>query len=49
MHLHYRPSVADGIEESIPDLLAGGDNPLQQDGCKGYPSNTPDKQYVEPA
>ena len=47
MHPHHRPSVADGIEEPVPGLLAGGANPGQQDNCFGYPSNVADKSYVD--
>lgn len=47
MHPHHRPSVADGIKEPVPGLLAGGANPGQQDECDGYPSNVPDKSYVD--
>ena len=34
MHPHHRPSVADGIDEPVPGLMAGGPNPGRQDGCK---------------
>ena len=47
MHPHHRPSVADGIEEPVPGLLAGGPNPGQQDNCSGYPSKAADKSYVD--
>ncbi|MEO6316035.1 MAG: glycoside hydrolase family 9 protein [Chitinophagaceae bacterium] len=33
LHPHHRPSVADGIEEPVPGLLAGGPNPGMQDKC----------------
>lgn len=33
MHPHHRPSIADGIDEPVPGLLAGGPNPGRQDGC----------------
>ncbi|MDB5232283.1 MAG: cellulase [Chitinophagaceae bacterium] len=33
MHPHHRPSVADGILEPVPGLLAGGPNPGMQDKC----------------
>ncbi|MDT0644119.1 glycoside hydrolase family 9 protein [Zunongwangia sp. F363] len=35
-HPHHRPSEADGIEDPVPGLLAGGPNPGQQDkgGCE---------------
>jgi endoglucanase len=47
MHPHHRPSVADGIEEPVPGLLAGGPNPGQQDRCPGYPSKLPAESYVD--
>lgn len=33
MHPHHRQSVADGVTEPVPGLLAGGANPGRQDGC----------------
>jgi endoglucanase len=33
MHIHHRPSEADGITEPVPGLLAGGPNPGMQDKC----------------
>lgn len=47
MHPHHRPSVADGIEEPVPGLLAGGPNPGQQDRCPGYPSRLPAESYLD--
>lgn len=32
-HPHHRPSVADGIADPVPGLLAGGPNPGEQDHC----------------
>lgn len=32
-HIHHRPSQADGIDDPIPGLLAGGPNPGMQDKC----------------
>jgi endoglucanase len=31
MHIHHRPSEADGIDAPVPGLLSGGPNPGQQD------------------
>ncbi len=31
MHVHHRPSEADGIAEPVPGWLSGGPNPQQQD------------------
>jgi len=47
MHPHHRPSVADGIDEPVPGLLAGGPNPSQQDRCAGYPSRMPAESYLD--
>jgi endoglucanase len=46
-HPHHRPSVADGIEEPVPGLLAGGPNPGKQDRCAGYTSNLPAESYLD--
>ena len=47
MHPHHRPSVADGIVDPVPGLLAGGPNPGQQDHCEGYPSRMPAESYLD--
>ena len=47
MHPHHRPSVADGIDEPVPGLVAGGPNPGRQDRCAGYPSNLPAESYLD--
>jgi endoglucanase len=44
---HHRPSVADGVEEPVPGLLAGGSNPGRQDRCAGYPSDLPAECYLD--
>ncbi len=46
MHPHHRPSVADGIAEPVPGLLAGGPNPARQDGCK-YQFTEPETAYTD--
>ncbi|HEY9047505.1 MAG TPA: glycoside hydrolase family 9 protein [Ohtaekwangia sp.] len=46
MHPHHRPSIADGIEEPVPGLLAGGPNPGMQDKCS-YPSSVADEAYSD--
>ena len=46
MHPHHRPSIADGIEEPVPGLLAGGPNPGRQDGCK-YQFTEPETAYTD--
>lgn len=46
MHIHHRPSEADGIIEPVPGLLAGGPNPGMQDKCV-YASSVPDEAYVD--
>lgn len=55
MHIHHRPSEADGIAEPVPGLLAGGPNPGQQDadycanyGAAGqYPSDMPAASFLD--
>ncbi len=46
-HIHHRPSEADGVEDPVPGLLAGGPNPGQQDKCETYPSKIPDESYTD--
>ncbi len=46
MHPHHRPSVADGIDEPIPGLLAGGPNPGEQDHCH-YNFHEPETAYLD--
>lgn len=46
MHPHHRPSVADGIEEPVPGLLAGGPNPSMQDKCV-YEFTEPETAYSD--
>jgi len=46
MHPHHRPSIADGITEPIPGLLAGGPNPGMQDHTK-YLFTEPETAYSD--
>lgn len=46
MHPHHRPSVADGIAEPVPGLLAGGPNPGMQDKCT-YQYTEPETAYTD--
>ena len=46
MHIHHRPSIADGIIEPVPGLLAGGPNPGRQDGV-AFPQTTPEGSYTD--
>lgn len=46
MHPHHRPSVADGIAEPVPGLLAGGPNPSRQDKCV-YEATEPETAYSD--
>jgi endoglucanase len=46
MHPHHRPSVADGIDDPVPGLMAGGPNPGRQDGCK-YEFTEPETAYLD--
>jgi endoglucanase len=46
MHPHHRPSIADGIDEPVPGLLAGGPNPGRQDKCD-YAFTEPETAYSD--
>lgn len=46
MHPHHRPSVADGIEDPVPGLMAGGPNPGMQDKCH-YDYTEPETAYSD--
>jgi endoglucanase len=46
MFPHHRQSVADGIAEPVPGLLAGGPNPAMQDKCK-YEFTEPETAYTD--
>jgi len=46
MHPHHRPSIADGIVDPVPGLLAAGPNPGMQDHVK-VPSTVPDEAYID--
>jgi len=50
MHIHHRPSAADGIDAPVPGLVAGGPNSWRADSVlqKEFPSGTPPAQcYVD--
>jgi len=47
-HPHHRPSVADGIDDPVPGLLAGGPNPGRQDHCP-YEFTEPETAYSDTA
>lgn len=50
MHIHHRPSQADGVDEPVPGLLSGGPNPRQQDtvDCPvEYPSKLPALSWID--
>ncbi len=46
MHPHHRPSVADGIADPVPGLLAAGPNPGEQDHCH-YNLHEPETAYMD--
>ena len=46
MHPHHRPSVADGIADPVPGLMAGGPNPGMQDKCH-YDFTEPETAYSD--
>ena len=45
-HPHHRPSVADGIDDPVPGLLAGGPNPGMQDRTP-YDFHEPETAYSD--
>lgn len=45
-HPHHRPSVADGIDDPVPGLMAGGPNPGEQDHCH-YDFHEPETAYLD--
>ena len=49
MHPHQRLSEDDGIDAPLPDFLAGGPNPGQQDiaNVTTYPSKAADESYTD--
>ncbi|GAB3699636.1 glycoside hydrolase family 9 protein [Spirosoma flavus] len=49
MHIHHRPSVADGIEAPVPGLLSGGTNAnaARQDKCAGYTTTVADEVFLD--
>ena len=47
MHIHHRPSEADGVVDPVPGLLSGGPNPSQQDNAEGYPSKLPALSFTD--
>jgi endoglucanase len=48
MNIHHRQSIADGIKEPVPGLLAGGANRGKQDRHRvDYPYKEPAKSYID--
>ena len=45
-HPHHRQSVADGVTDPVPGLMAGGPNPGMQDGCH-YDFTEPETAYSD--
>ena len=46
MHPHHRPSIADGVGDPVPGLLAGGAQSGMQDHIK-IPSTVPEEAYID--
>ena len=46
LHLHHRPSAADGVREPVPGILAGGPN-FRKEDRQEYPSDIPDECYLD--
>ncbi len=49
MHIHHRPSAADGIDEPVPGFLAGGPNTVVPTDCGDEPTRSqyPAKAYAD--
>ena len=49
LHIHHRPSEADGVDAPVPGWLSGGPNPRQQDSahCPPYPSREPALSWLD--
>ncbi|MEY4902941.1 MAG: hypothetical protein RLZZ292_756 [Bacteroidota bacterium] len=47
MHIHHRPSEADGIDAPVPGLLSGGTNQGKQDKCTGYTTDIADECFLD--
>lgn len=49
MHIHHRPSAADGIDEPVPGFLAGGPNTVVPTDCGDAPARSqyPAKAYAD--
>jgi len=47
LHIHHRPSSADGIAAPIPGFIAGGPHPDHSSDCSSYPSSLPAKSFVD--
>jgi len=50
INIHHRASEADGIEQPVPGLIAGGANPNNQAddcGAQAYPSSLPALSYLD--
>ncbi len=47
LHIHHRPSEADGIEKPVVGLLSGGTNRGKQDKCAGYTTDIADECFLD--
>lgn len=49
MHIHHRPSAADGVDEPVPGFLAGGPNTIVPTDCgdESTRSSFPAKAYAD--
>lgn len=47
-HLHYRPNVADGVDDPVPGFVSGGPNAgLQDPAAKPLTGNPPAKCFID--
>jgi endoglucanase len=47
LHIHHRPSEADGIDKPVVGLLSGGTNKGKQDKCTGYTTDIADECFLD--
>ncbi len=49
MHIHHRPSAADGVDDPVPGLIAGGPNSHREDAQNGatYPDPSPAGSFTD--
>lgn len=47
LHIHHRPSAADGVDAPVPGFVVGGPHADHYGDCTGYPSPLAAKSYLD--